>query len=231
MAEPTASIRQLKADLLNLLSCGNWDDVKSAVIRMPLKKIVNPLFSFFCSKDPLVYWRSISVMGEVVSLLADTERESALVVMRRLMWNLNEESGGIGWGCPEAMGEIMARNDWLAREFACILISYINPHANFIGHPVLQRGILWGLGRLANERPARTADASDFLPPFLSAPDPYLRGLAAWTAAANPLSVLKPLLMNLSDDHETISFYYNGFVLEKTIGSLAQFRTTQDEPV
>jgi len=53
-------------------------------------------------------------MGRVVSSLAEKDMESARVVMRRLMWNLNEESGGIGWGCPEAMGETMARSAPLA---------------------------------------------------------------------------------------------------------------------
>ena len=46
-------------------------------------------------------------MGVVVAGLAEHDMESARVVMRRLMWNLNDESGGIGWSSPEAMGEIM----------------------------------------------------------------------------------------------------------------------------
>jgi len=40
--------------------------------------------------------------------------------MRRLMWNLNDESGGIGWGNPEAMGEILACHEALANEYAPI---------------------------------------------------------------------------------------------------------------
>ncbi|MEA3417440.1 MAG: hypothetical protein U9R02_15080 [Thermodesulfobacteriota bacterium] len=56
-------------------------------------------------------------MGVVVSNLADHDMESARVIMRRLIWNLNDESGGIGWGSPEAMGEIMARNNRLALPF------------------------------------------------------------------------------------------------------------------
>jgi hypothetical protein len=46
-------------------------------------------------------------MGEVMAHLADKDMESARVIMRRLMWSLNDESGGIGWGAPEAMGEIV----------------------------------------------------------------------------------------------------------------------------
>ena len=47
-------------------------------------------------------------MGAVVANLAEKDMESARVVMRRLMWSLNDESGDIGWSRPEAMGEIIA---------------------------------------------------------------------------------------------------------------------------
>jgi len=44
----------------------------------------------------------------VISNLTEKEMESARVIMRRLMWSLNDESGDIGWGAPEAMAEIIA---------------------------------------------------------------------------------------------------------------------------
>ena len=88
-------------------------------------------------------------MGQVVSNLADTDMESARVVMRRLIWNLNDESGGIGWGSPEAMGDIMACHQRLAEEYHRLLISYVRPEGNFLEHPQLQKGLLWGLARLA----------------------------------------------------------------------------------
>ena len=114
---------------------------------LPARKVINPLFSFLCSLDELLKWRAVTAMGEVVTRLAEEDMESARVVMRRYMWHLNDESGGIGWGCPESMGEVMARNENLATEFWCILISYIRPDGNFLEHEVLQRGVLWGVGR------------------------------------------------------------------------------------
>ena len=76
--------------------------------------------------------------------------------MRRLMWNLNDESGGIGWRArPEAMGEIVARSERLADEYGHILISYLDPDGNYLEHPLLQRGLLWGIGRFAHARPEK----------------------------------------------------------------------------
>ena len=135
MPETTGSIRDLKEKLTALFSKGAPEEALTAICRMPLRKVVNALFPFFYSKDPLHFWQAITAMGAVVSLLAEENVESARVVMRRLMWNLNDESGGIGWGSAEAMGEIMARNDRMAEEYACILISYINPCGNFIDQP------------------------------------------------------------------------------------------------
>lgn len=218
----TGSIRDLKEKLTALFSKRAPEEALAAICSMPLRKVVNALFPFFYSKEPLHFWQAITAMGAVVSLLAEENVESARVVIRRLMWNLNDESGGIGWGSAEAMGEIMARNDRMAEEYACMLISYINPCGNFIDHPALQKGILWGLGRLAQDRPHRAAGVSEFLVPFLTSPNPSLRGLAAWTASALPGNATKPLLIRLSSDNEIISLFVNGKLCERTIGSLAQ---------
>ncbi|MGD9194313.1 MAG: hypothetical protein PVH58_20495, partial [Desulfobacterales bacterium] len=117
---------------------------------MPPKRAVNPLFSLLCSLDERLKWRAVTAMGQVVSNLAETDLESARVIMRRFMWHLNDESGGIGWGCPESMGEIMARCERLADEYGFVLISYIQPEGNYLEHEILQRGVLWGVGRLAH---------------------------------------------------------------------------------
>ncbi len=71
---------------------------------------------------------------------AEEDMESARVIMRRLMWSLNDESGGIGWGSPEAMGEIIASHDGLAKEYAHVLISYVWEEGNFLEYEPLQRG-------------------------------------------------------------------------------------------
>jgi hypothetical protein len=222
MSETAGSIRNLKAMLSVLFSKNTPDAALSAICRMPLRKVVNALFPFFYSQDPLHFWQAVTAMGAVVSLLAEENMESARVIMRRLMWSLNDESGGIGWGSAEAMGEIMARNGRMADEYACILISYINPCGNYIDHPDLQKGILWGLGRLAQERPRLAEGASGFLVPFLTSPDPRLRGLAARVASSLHCDATKPLLIRLSSDNEVISLFANGSMHEMTIGSLAQ---------
>ncbi|HID31456.1 MAG TPA: HEAT repeat domain-containing protein, partial [Desulfobacterales bacterium] len=117
-------------------------------------------------------------MGAVVANLAEKDMESARVVMRRLMWSLNDESGGIGWGAPEAMGEIIASHEGLAKEYVSVLISYVREDGNFLEYEALQRGAIWGVGRVAQARPELVQNAVPHLVLFLESPDAAVRGLA-----------------------------------------------------
>jgi hypothetical protein len=187
---------------------------------MPARQAVNPLFSFFYNSSEIIKWRAVTAMGMVVSDLADHDIESARVVMRRLIWNLNDESGGIGWGSPEAMGEITALHGGLAMEFASILVSYIKPDKNYIEHEILQRGVLWGIGRLAYRRPEFVRDSEQFLIPYMESEDAFLRGLAAWAAKAICTKTTEPILLKLRNDNSEIRIFLDNRIVECTVGSL-----------
>jgi hypothetical protein len=214
--------RKLKNKVFKLLTQKDIDKGIEAICQLPSRQIVNPLFSFLYSGDENIKWRSVTALGEVVSRLEESDLESARIIMRRLMWNLNDESGGIGWGSPEAMGEIMARSSKLAQEFSNILVSYIRPDGNFLEHQILQRGVLWGLGRLAYARPQLVEDATDFLRLYLQAEDPNLRGLAVWAAGALPTDSTITLIKNLLNDKEKVKIYLDGQLVECSINLLAK---------
>ena len=220
MAGVRTSHRVLKTRVRSLLLHEDHDRAMAQLADYPPRQVVNPLFSFFCSGDALLRWRAISGMGEVVSTLAGTEMESARVIMRRLMWTLNDESGGIGWGAPEAMGEITARHRGLADEFGCILVSYIRPDCNFLEHPVLQRGVLWGLGRLAGTRPEMVVGAVSFIQPFLISDDACHRGYAVWALRAVDETFRAHPPTALRRDSSVIPFFHNGRLMEVTITEL-----------
>jgi hypothetical protein len=213
--------RHLKKKFLALLRNEEFEKSLEEICLLPVRRVVNPLFSFFYHTDELVKWRAITAMGVVVARLAHEDFESARIVMRRLMWNLNDESGGIGWGSPEAMGEIMARHDRLAKEYACILVSYINEAGNFLEHEMLQRGVLWGLGRLAHARSELVRDAAAYLPLFMRSKDAVHRGLAAWVAGAIPSEMTESLLKHLVTDEARINIFINMNLEERTVGQLA----------
>jgi hypothetical protein len=221
-SETDLTHRAIKRRIRSILQGADFSQAMAALKEFPARRAVNPLISFFCSGDERLRWRAVSGMGVVVSRLAETEMESARVVMRRLMWTLNDESGGIGWGAPEAMGEITARNANLAREFAGLLVSYIRTDCNFLEHPVLQRGVLWGLGRLAHARPEMAADAAPFVRPFLASEDALHRGHAAWLLRALADYGAEMPAAALAKDQARFMFYFEGRLAEVTVADAAR---------
>ena len=221
MKAQTPGGRELKRIVASLLGSERFPASWESIRHLPGRQVVNPLFACFCHRDPLMRWHAVTAMGLVVSRLADESMESARVVMRRFMWNLNEESGGIGWGCPEALGECMARSKRLTEEYGCILLSYLHPERNFIEHSALQEGVLWGIGRLTHVRPAMTVDCTELLMPFLGSSEATLRGLAA--RACGPLADarLTPLLEELTADSASFQLYRGERLEECSVGELA----------
>ena len=221
MSQHQQTGRQLKVKIKKLLLQEAFEEGLAEVAAVPARKAVNPLFSFLCSTDETLKWRAVTAMGKVVDRLAEKDIESARVIMRRLMWHLNDESGGIGWGCPEAMGEIMALNEKLADEFWRILISYAQPEGNFLEHPTLQRGLLWGIGRMAHARPQLLKDCAAYLHFFLQAGDAHLRGLAAWALSAVGNQDTETLLKKLTTDSAMLSIYLNRQLVSCSVAELA----------
>jgi hypothetical protein len=222
--------RQLKKKMLQLLLAEDFkkkglDEIR----RLPPRKAVGPLFSYLCSLDELVKWRAVTAMGTVLSDLAASDLESARVVMRRFIWNLNDESGGIGWGCPESMADAMARNEKLAAEYGCILFSYIQPDRNYLEHEGLQRGVLWGVGRLAHNRPECMQTAAGFLLPYMRSEDPNLRGLSVW--AVSPMLNVEAIhrLQQLAHDPAGLLLYRGGELAQYSVGQLAREALAQVE--
>ena len=201
------------------------DDFKQAVdnlCSLPARRVINPLLALLCRTEPQIKWRAITATGAVVANLAREDMESARVIMRRLIWNLNDESGGIGWGLPEAMGEIMARHEGLALEYSNILASYIQQNGNFLEYPPLQQGVLWGLGRLAQSRPELLSDVASHLHPFLTSKDARLRALAAWVLGLVGGQHCDSELESLAEDGETVKIYLNGTERVCRIGDLVR---------
>ena len=214
--------RGLKHQVLTLLRSDDVEPAMETLCGLPLRKVVSPLFSFLYHHDLKVRWRAVEAMGLVVARLADEDQESARVVMRRLMWNLNDESGGIGWGSPEAMGAVLVRHEGLAEEYAHVLMSYTREDGNYLEHEILQRGLLLGIGRLAEVRPRLLTDAERLLVPYLRSPDAAVRGLAARVVGVLGIVSARPVLLELTGDKASIETFMHGTVVHLRVADLAK---------
>ena len=210
--------RKLKQDIHAILGRESLREVTAGLAALRSEDCLGPLFAALCSIDPLVHWHAVSAFGMVVRKLAEGNLETARVVMRRLLWSLNDESGGIGWGAPQAMAEIMANQPQLADEYLHMLISYTKEDGdglfedgNFIELPMLQRGLLWGIGRLCpiyGDR-LRQAGVPADLVKYLASPDGVVRGMALW-CLGRLAAEMPPTVAALQGDATLITLYDNG---------------------
>ena len=182
--------RKIKKQVGQILLLKNREDAFDQLRKIPKPMLAGPLFSYFYNIDELIKFRSTTAMGDLVQRVVKEKIENARILLRRIMWNLNDESGGIGWGSVEAMGEILKRNNTLAKEFESILFSYVDPNGNFLEHEMLQRGVLWGVGtylekdikdikgtKHTNDKTSDNVVIKTILP-FLNSTDAVKRGYA-----------------------------------------------------
>jgi hypothetical protein len=145
--------RDFKKQIVDFLQQDNFENNLNNIHKFPPMKVVNVLLSILVTTDDKLKNRAVKTLGLVVSSLAINDIETARIVMRRLMLSVTEESGGIGWNTPEAMGEIMAKSNRLADEYHKILISYLLGGGNELDFEGLQKSVIAGLKRLAKVRP------------------------------------------------------------------------------
>lgn len=217
-------IREVTREVNGCLRAPTLAAALAAIAAIPPEKALKPLFSALCSCEPLLKWHAVSAMGQTVATLADGEMETARVVMRRFMWMLNDESGGIGWGVPEAMGEILARHAGLAGEYTHVLVSFMREDGFYLELPALQQGLLWGVARLAEVAPEalRARAAVRYLLPYLATGDQNVIGLASLALGRLGDTVSLPALTPLIADPRPLSLYQDGVFLETTVGDVAR---------
>lgn len=234
-----ASGIELRKLVRSLLESPDFEEELKKVDIAP-KKMINPLLCFLFETSEVIRWRAVRGVGITVSAIAEKALEPARTIMRRLIWSLNDESGGIGWGTPEAMGEIMAENEALAREYYRILVSYIDENGNLLENDELERGVMWGIDRLAQKRPELLSEWTGPILAQLKSPDPVKRGLALrtlffLTVGAHPRSpllsaaanlaggstALTPLLVPLLEDQSEIRIFQDGSFACHKISRLA----------
>jgi hypothetical protein len=166
------SYRQSKAQVLQALQDERWEDAFLTLLDDNPQKLVSPLFSALCSSSPTVRWHAVTCFGHAASRIAADSLERVRILMRRFLWSLNDESGGIGWGAPESMAEVMAHLDRMAEEYHRLLFSFVRSRSgpdNYLEVTPLREGAYWGIARLGQARP-------DLLMPFTTL---LLKGLSA----------------------------------------------------
>ncbi|MFP5223049.1 MAG: DVU0298 family protein [Acidobacteriota bacterium] len=229
-------LRDLRKTVLAALEADPWPDGLASLEDVRPKTLLGPLYACLLEPDERVRWRAATAFGRTVARLFAEKPEDARQLLRQFMWRLNEESGNIAWGIPEAFGEILAAQPVLAGEFHRVLASYINDRDcatgdNYLELCPLRRGVYWALGRLAEASPLLVLPAlSDLLLAF-KGEDPQSRGLAAWAVgsllphAGENYGLARTALEALASGETgnyTFDFYRGGELSCVSVGQLAR---------
>lgn len=204
--------RVSKEAVAALLKERKFDDLAGLVLRK--RGSLRYLNRLLYAPEELTRRQAIEGMGIVADRLAGEDPEAVRVILRTLLWTINDESGGIGWSAPECMGEIIYRRPEMFKEFASIVLSYID-------EPMLRRSVLWAAGRIGEARPELVREAVPELSVFLDDPDPVLRGytLRFLGILGEKLDVHR--YGHLRDDRSSVPVYESGRLKEVTVADLA----------
>ncbi len=124
------TFRRFKTELRNCLKQENlsderlFDSLPSIIKTAPVEQWISPLFSCLLEPPPFSVYAA-KLLGYAVAQIYESEKEKARVIVRRMIWQMNEESGNIGWGIPVAFAQVLIHSKGLAEEYHRILLSYI----------------------------------------------------------------------------------------------------------
>ncbi len=204
---------RLKENVSALLAAGDLASLKA--LALGGQPIIRALVSLLYSEDDLLRWQAIAALGEVSAAVAEAKSERVLDLIRRLFWSLNDESGGIGWHVPEALGELLFRVPQFAPTFG-------PPLATYVSLEVFRPGVLWAIGRLSQLDPHLVHFILPRVRELLQDTDPLVRGRAAWCLGqardAEAAAGLAPLA---SSDEAPVSVFEGGRLRQASVGALA----------
>lgn len=220
------SMISLKKELRAKLEDLHWKSNIGQIVQIG-QKAVPALFSFLLLQSELRH-RAAIALGQIIAGLYATDPETARNYIRQYMWHMNEDSGNIGWGIPEAFAETLGASPELAKEYAHILVSYIIELGfadNFCDFAPLRRSCYWAVGRLAQAQPGLVEKNRKWLVKGLEDDDEICCGMAAWALAQlSPHNADREALLKLSDKNyqSSCEIFDKDMLTYKTVSQLAE---------
>ena len=160
-----SDLRSVTGDLLGKKE---YREVLELSAREP--RLLRTVLSLLYDADELIRWRAVTVIGR----LAAAEPDRVRPLVKRFIWWMNDESGGIGWSSAPALGEIGRQAPELLRDAARVVVFWRQER-------ILLQGVMWAVGRLSLTYPEVVGEAVPDMVNFLGDGDPGVRGTAAWS--------------------------------------------------
>jgi hypothetical protein len=216
------SMYALKKKLHQALESNDLETVVALVKEN--RKVLSLLVRAAYDKETLVGWRAIKALGLSAQALVGTDYDFLRETVRKLLWSLSDESGGIGWAAPELLGEIVSADPQRFNDIIPLIAEVYD-----IEEKVFRPGILYALGKIAEKSPDLVMPYKDFIRRALSGGGPLSRVFALdllktlkSRLGKEDMDNLTEVIQSLLSDHSEAWVYKNDRFINVEIGEYAR---------
>ena len=200
--------RALRAQIVALLEEGDFPGLVELAGRE--SGVAPQLLLFLYAPHELLHWRAVEGLG----YLAGAYPRQVQILLGRLLYLLNEDSGSFGWGAAAALGEI-------GRHQISLVVDIIPMFCGFLDEEFSRGPMLWGLGRLGEAHPELLSEALPQITSSLAHGDPQIRALAAWCLGKLRHREASLALQALVSDEGQAQLYDREELRQTSVGQLA----------
>jgi len=134
------------SDLDNLLQAEDYKGI-STLARKRMARVIRYLSGRLYTDDAEQKWRVVRALGQIVGDPEVFTEAKVIDLLNRFFWSLNDESGAVPFGIPEAIGEILALRPMQQAQYLPVLCSMVT-HEDMVQTGAIERGVIWALGRV-----------------------------------------------------------------------------------
>lgn len=217
----------LKDSILQALEANDLEAVAS--ITEKNRRAISLLIRLAYDKETLIGWRSIKAVGFAAKLLVHTDYDFLRETVRKLLWSLSDESGGIGWAAPEIIGEIVSVDP---EKFADIIPLIAELYD--IEEKIFRPGVVYALGRIAEKTPERVAGYRRIIAESLMDEDPLVKVYTLeivkklWktmtsngTWSVEYCNHISNIIKTCEFEHKVVWIYHNNDFIDIEVGEYA----------
>ncbi len=212
--QSTSQIRRGKQRARAMLEANDFDGIADwAKNGNGVRRV---LISCLFDETELICFRAAEALGVVCAIEAGRGLNKVRRVIRHLLWLMNDESGGVCWYAPEAIGEILVNVPKLRDKFIPILCSFIQEEP-------FEQGVHRAMYRMSKLDPDMLPDMPVELIESLDDPDPVIRGCACEIVGTLQIYAAEDKVKSLlydNTEYKLYDFESREFV-HKSVGSAA----------
>jgi hypothetical protein len=211
------SLREVKKQVGALVELNDFDSIDAFVRRD--KRALSALVALSYNRLSENSWRAVHIAGRVIGRIADVDHESARVQIRKIIWNMTDESGTIPWTAPELLGEAIRENPKHFEDIVPLLIGYSHSETE---DNIFMPGVLYAIWRIHELHPQYIGDdARAVVLEELGNKNSERCANAVVAAGKLGLAVPPEAVLKLKGRTDAAAVYLDGKLESFTIGELA----------